>query len=86
MFRNMNSSSRLTRTICVLSGSDSCPEWYSELSCDDSSPELYSKVFDMASIQGSGTWTGVSCSFVPQNFVLVEFRIRDAEIEWEKLY
>ena len=78
MFRNVNSSSRLTRMICILSGSDSCPEWYSELPCDDSSPESYSEVFDMASIQGSGTWAGVSCSFVPQNFVLVEFQIRDA--------
>ena len=35
-------------------------------------------MFDMASIQGSGTWAGVSCSFVPQNFVPVEFQIRDA--------
>ena len=32
----------------------------------------------MASIQGSGTWAGVSCLFVPQNFVPVEFQIRDA--------
>ena len=79
IFRNVNSSSRLTRMICVLSDSGSSQEWYSELpDCDVSSPELYSEVFDMASIQGSGTWAGVSCSFVPQNFVPVEFRIRDA--------
>ena len=78
MFRNVNSSSRLTRMICVLSGSDSCPEWYSELPCDDSFSESYSEVFDMASIQGSGTWAGVSCSYVPQNFVPVGFWIRDA--------
>ena len=79
MFRNVNSSLRLTRIICILSGSDSCPEWYSKLSGDSSSSESYSDVFDMASIQGSGTWAGVSCSFVPQNvFVLVEFQIRDA--------
>ena len=68
MFRNVNSFSQLTRIICILSGSDSCPEWYSELPCDDSSSDSYSEVFDMASIQGSGTWTGVSCSFVPPNF------------------
>ena len=78
MFRNMNSSLWLTRIICILSGSDSCPEWYSELPCDDSLSDSYSKVFDMASIQGSRTWAGVSCSFVPLNFVLVEFWIRDA--------
>ena len=78
MFRNVNSSSWLTRIICVLSGSDSSPEWYSELSRDDSASDSYSKVFDMASIQGSGMWAVVSCSFVPQNFVPVEFRIRDA--------
>ena len=79
MFKNVNSSSRLTRMICILSGSDSCPEWYSELpDCDVSTLESYSEVFDMASIQGSGTWTGVSCSFVPLNFVPVEFRIRNA--------
>ena len=78
MFRNVNSSSRLTRMICVLSDSGSCPEWYSELPGDDSLPESYSEVFDMASIQGSGTLAGVSCSFVPQNFVPVKFRIRDA--------
>ena len=78
MFRNVNSSSQLTRIICILSGSDSCLEWYSELPCDDSSLDSYSKVFDIASIQGSGTLAGVSCSFVPQNFVPVEFRIRDA--------
>ena len=78
MFRNVNSSSQLTRMICVLSGSDSCPEWYSKFPCDDSPSESYSEVFDMASIQGSGTWAGVSCSFVPQNFVPVEFWIRDA--------
>ena len=79
IFRNVNSSSQLTRIICVLSDSGSCLEWYSELlDCDVSSSELYSKVFDMASIQGSGTWAGVSCSFVPQNFIPVEFRIRDA--------
>ena len=52
MFRNVNSSSRLTRMICVLSGSDSCLEWYSKLSCDDSSLESYSEVFDMASYSG----------------------------------
>ena len=78
IFRNMNSSSRLTRMICILSGSDSCLEWYSELPCDDWSSDSYSEVFDIASIQGSGTWAGVSCSFVPQNVVPVEFRIRDA--------
>ena len=76
--RNVNSSSRLTRIICVLSDSGSCLEWYSELPGDDSLSESYSDVFDMASIQGSGTWAGVSCSFVPQNFVLVEFQIRNA--------
>ena len=77
--RNVNSSHQLTRIICVLSNSSSCPEWYSELSGDDSSSESYSDVLDMASIQGSGMWAGVSCSFVPQNvFVLVEFQIRDA--------
>ena len=32
----------------------------------------------MLLIQGSGMWAGVSCSFVPQNFALVVFRIRDA--------
>ena len=47
MFRKVNSSSRLTRIICVLSGSDSCPEWYSELPCDDSASDSYSEVFDM---------------------------------------
>ena len=78
MFRNVNSSSQLIRIICFHSDSGSCPEWYSELPGDDSSSESYSKVFDMASIQGSGMWAGVSCSFVPQNFVPVEFRIRDA--------
>ena len=40
--------------------------------------ESLSDVCDIASIQGSGTWAGVSCSFVPQNFVLNEFRIRNA--------
>ena len=64
--------------ICILSDSGSCLEWYSELLGDDSLPESYSEVFDMASIQGSGMWAGVSCSFVPQNFVPVEFRIKDA--------
>ena len=65
--------------ICVLSDSGSSPEWYSELpDCDVPSLELYAKVFDMASIQGSGMCAGVSCSFVPQNFVPVEFWIRDA--------
>ena len=57
MCKNVNSSSRLTRIICVLSGSDSSPEWYSvspefELSSDsisevlgdDSSSELISEV------------------------------------------
>ena len=78
IFRNVNSSSWLTRIICVLSGSDSCPELYSKLPCDDSSSESYSEVFDMASIQGSGMWVGVSCLFVPQNIVLVGFRIKDA--------
>ena len=78
MFRNVNSSSRLTRIICILSGSDSCPEWYSKLDGDGSSSESYFDVFDMASIQGSGTWAGVSCSFVPQNFVPVVFWIKDA--------
>ena len=78
MFRNVNSSLRLTRMICVLSDSGSCPEWYSKLPGDDSLSESYSDVFDMASIQGSGTWAGVSCSFVPQNFVPVECWIRDA--------
>ena len=68
ILRNVNSSSRLTRIICVLSGSDSCLEWYSELPCDDSPSDSYSEVFDMASIQGSGMLAGVSCSFVPQNF------------------
>ena len=77
MFRNENSSSRLTRMICVLSDSSSCPEWYSEFPGDDSFSESYSDVFDMASIQGSETWAGVSCSFVPQNFVPVGFRIRN---------
>ena len=67
IFRNVNSSLRLTRIICVLSGSDSSPEWYSEVPCDDSSLDSYSEVFDIASIQGSGTWTGVSCLFVPPN-------------------
>ena len=74
----MNSSSRLTRMICVLSDSSSCLEWYSELPGDDSLSDSDSEVFDMASIQGSGTWAGVSCSFVSQNFVPVEFQIRDA--------
>ena len=78
ILRNVNSSSRLTRIICVLSGSGSSPEWYSEVPGDDSSSESYSEVFDMASIQGSGTWAGVSCSFVPRIFVPVGFRIRDA--------
>ena len=64
--------------ICILSDSGSSPEWYSELPGDDSSSESYSDVVDMASIQGSGTLAGVSCSFVPQNFVPVEFQIRDA--------
>ena len=61
--KNVNSSSRLTRIICVLSGSDSSQEWYSELpdtdsssmsevSGDDSSSELFSEVFDMASFSG----------------------------------
>ena len=74
----MISSLRLARMICVLSDSGSCLEWYSELPGDDSSSESYSEVFDMAAIQGSGTLAGVSCSFVPQNFVPVEFWIRDA--------
>ena len=75
----MKSSLRLTRIICVLSDSSSCPEWYSELSGDDSSSESYSDVLDMASVQGSGMWAGVSCSFVPQNvFGPVEFWIRNA--------
>ena len=65
----MNSASRLTRIICILSGSDSSPEWYSEVPFDDVSPDSYSEVFDIASIQGSGTWTGVSCLFVPLNFM-----------------
>ena len=78
IFRNVNSSLRLTRIICFWSDSGSCLEWYSELPDDDSSLELYSDVFDMTSIQGSGTLAGVSCSFVPQKFVPVEFRIRDA--------
>ena len=86
ILRNVNSSSRLTRMICCLSDSGSCPEWYFELPCDDSSPDSYSvdclescsDDADMASIQGSGMLAGVSCSFVPQNFVPVEFWIRDA--------
>ena len=78
MFRNVNSSSLLTRMICFLSNSGSMLEWYSELFCDDSSSELCSEDCDMASIQGSRTWAGVSCSFVPQNFVLVKFQIREA--------
>ena len=49
MCKNVNSSSRLTRIICVLSGSDSSPEWYSESPRDDSSSESCSEVFDMAS-------------------------------------
>ena len=86
ILRNVNSSSLLIRMICCLSDSGSCPEWYSELPCDDSSLDSYSvdssefcsNDDDMASIQGSVTLAGVSCSFVPQNFVLVEFRIKDA--------
>ena len=78
MFRNVNSSSRLIRIICFRSDSSSCLEWYSELPGDDSSLESYSDVVDMTSIQGSGMMTGVSCLFVPQNFVLVESQIRDA--------
>ena len=78
MFRNVNSSSQLIRIICFLSDSSSCPEWYSKLPGDDSSSESYSDMVDMASIQGSGMLAGVSCSFVPQNFVPVEFWIRDA--------
>ena len=74
------------RMICCLSDSGSCPEWYSKLPCDDPSPDLYSvdslefcsNDDDMALIQGSGMLAGVSCSFVPQNFVPVEFQIRDA--------
>ena len=77
MFRNVNSSSRLIRIICFRSDSGSCPEWYSKLPGDDSSSELYSEVVDIASIQGSGTLAGVSCLFVPQSFVPVEFWIRD---------
>ena len=72
--------------ICCLSDSGSCLEWYSELPCDDSSPDSYSINYselcsddvDIASIQGSGTLAGVSCSFVPQNLVLVEFWTMDA--------
>ena len=82
MFRNVNSSSQLIRIICFLSDSGSSPEWYSKFPCDDSSSDAYYKecsdAVDMASIQGSGTWAGVSYSFVPQNFVPVEFQIRDA--------
>ena len=72
--------------ICCLSDSGSCLEWYSELPCDDCSPDSYSidsaescsNDDDMALIQGSGMLAVVSCSFVPQNFVPVEFWIRDA--------
>ena len=82
ILRNVNSSSQLIRMICFLSDSGSCPEWYSELCCDDSLSDLYSKedsdVDDMASIQGSGTLAGVSCSFVPQNIVPVKFWIGNA--------
>ena len=82
MFRNVNSSSQLIRIICFCSDSGSCLEWYSELPGDDSFSESYSKEVsdecDIASIQGSGMWAGVSCSFVPPKFVLVEFWIRDA--------
>ena len=85
-YRNVNSWSRLRSMICCLSDSGSCPEWYSELFCDDSSLDSYSvdssescsNDVDMTSIQGSGMMTGVSCLFVPQNFVLVESQIRDA--------
>ena len=84
ILRNVNSSSLLTRMICCLSDSGSCPEWYSKLPCDDPSLDLYSVDSlescsdddDMASIQGSGTLAGVSCSFVPQNVVPVKFQIR----------
>ena len=86
ILRNVNSSLRLMSMICFLSNSGSCLEWYSKLPCDDSSPDSYSVDSmescsdddDMALIQGSGTLAGVSCLFVPQNFVLVEFQIRDA--------
>ena len=66
------------RIICFLSNSGSDLEWYSESDCDDSPSESCSDDFDIASIQGSGTLASVSCSFVPQNFVPVEFQIRDA--------
>ena len=82
ILRNVDSSSRLIGIICFLSDSSSCPEWYSKLPCDDSLSDSYSEEdsdeCDIASIQGSGTWAGVSCSFVPQNVVLVEFQISDA--------
>ena len=65
IFRNVNSSSRLTRIICILSGSDSSPEWYSncpddissaesisEVPGDDLSSDSISEVFDMASFSG----------------------------------
>ena len=74
----MNSSSFPTRIICFLSNSSSDLEWYSKSDCNDSPLELCSEDCDMASIQSSGTWAGVSCLFVPQNFVPVEFQIRDA--------
>ena len=86
ILRNVNSSSLLTRMICCLSDSGSCLEWYSKLPCDNPSPDSYSvdsselssNDDDMASIQGSGMLAGVSCSFLPQNFVPVEFWIRNA--------
>ena len=88
-YRNVNSSSWLTSMICCLSNSGSWPEWYSELPCDDSLPDSYSidclescsnGGCDMASIQGSGTLAGVSCSFVLR-FNLVKVEIRELRPE-----
>ena len=79
--RNVNFSLQLTRIICFLSDSSSCPEWYSELPGDDSFSESYSEVFDMLLFRVQECWQVSAARLYPRIFVPLIFRIRDA-VNW----